>query len=102
MHLIGVLTMLTFPSDSDILTVRYAADDKGWMVNGISANAPPVVACGAPGTEPDWLVRILAAARVGGYCMDIPKPPPAVILWFAITPDYQLHSFDKESYGDDN
>lgn len=88
------------PLSDDLITVRYAVDDDGWVVNGISSNAPPVVARGAPGAEPDWLSRILAAARVGGYCMDIPKPPPAMILWFVLTKDYQLHSFREDLHGD--
>jgi hypothetical protein len=78
------------PSEPTVL--RYSADwSGGWHVTSMSSRS--FSARGDAGTEPEWLKAILAVARVGGHCMDIPRPPPDLIVWFRVNDEMELVDF---------
>ena len=79
------------PKLHEPMTLRYCADDAVWHV--ASVYNQPLSMHGAAGTEPQWLQDILTVARVGGHCMDIPRPPPDLIVWFRVNPDFTLVDF---------
>jgi hypothetical protein len=74
-------------------TMRYSATRTSWVVNGINENTPATVARGLHGEEPEWLRNILTVARIGGHCMDIPRPPPDLIVWFRVNDEFELLGF---------
>lgn len=44
--------------------------------------------------RPDWLVKIIDLAVVGGHVQTIPNPPPDLIVWFRTSKDsHELLSF---------
>lgn len=71
-------------------TLRYELRHDLWLVQSMSAG---LVASGLPGTEPQWLLDILVVARIAGFGMDIPQPPPEFILWFRASDTYELLEF---------
>jgi hypothetical protein len=42
---------------------------------------------------PDWLSRIVVAAKVGGHELWVSTPPPSMRLWFDMTPQRELIGF---------
>lgn len=79
-------------SKPEVRTLRYASGVTGWTVHDLGA--PAVYLRGPPGTEPEWLQRILTVARISGYLMEVP-PPPHCILWFRATDTHELVGFTE-------
>jgi hypothetical protein len=77
------------PSEPTVL--RYSRDFGGWHVTSMSSRS--FSARGGTGTEPEWLKAVLAVAHVGGHCMNIPRPPPDLIVWFRVNDDFELVDF---------
>lgn len=44
-------------------------------------------------SRPDWLVRVIDTATVGGHLKRIAQPPPDAIVWFTTDLDNTLKSF---------
>lgn len=44
-------------------------------------------------SRPEWLVRILTAATVGGHLKRVNQPPPDAIVWFTTDLDNNLLTF---------
>lgn len=43
--------------------------------------------------RPEWLVSIVNIAKLGGWVMAPPLPPPTMILWFDVDADGELIGF---------
>ena len=82
------------------ITLRYEAAFGHWRLQCVSADSKHHMAtlAGAVGGEPDWLKHILTVAKVGGYEMEIPHPPPETIVWFLINPNKELIGFYGGAY----
>lgn len=45
---------------------------------------------GAVSDAPAWLSEIIAMAKVGGWVMKVPQPPPDLVLWFEVDANLNL------------
>jgi hypothetical protein len=59
-----------------------------WQVYLLAGLPTTSLECsGANDSEPEWLKNVLALARVGGHYLQMPSPPPSVVVWFETTND---------------
>lgn len=43
--------------------------------------------------RPEWLVRIIDVAKIGGHLSKVLDPPPTCIVWFKTDANNNLHQF---------
>jgi hypothetical protein len=55
------------------------------------------VALGYKSARPDWLVRIIDIAKVGGHMSLVREPPPDCIVWFQTDANNNLQAFKEMS-----
>lgn len=48
---------------------------------------------GATSDVPQWLVPIIAIAKMSNHGIQVPFPPPDFIVWFSTTPDGAFKEF---------
>lgn len=52
---------------------------------------------GHESARPEWLVRIIDMAKVGGHMSIVRQPPPDCIVWFETDAENNLKSFKEMS-----
>jgi hypothetical protein len=55
------------------------------------------VTLGDKSARPDWLVRIIDIAKVGGHMSLVREPPPDCIVWFQTDANNNLQAFKEMS-----
>ena len=52
--------------------------------------------CSGPSNcRPEWLLRILEVATIGGHMANVQHPPPSKILWFITDDALNFNSFQE-------
>jgi len=89
---------LTMTSELESAICRYTEYGGEWTLNVFAAdprefNVARTLNGVSLGTRPDWLQNIVSVATLAERLQQVPKPPPAYILWFEMNAEHELTGF---------
>ena len=76
-----------------MIELRYERRGDNYTIKVWEGSGLDIQRSGSVSKQPEWLVYILAVAKIGGHMRFVAVPPPDEILWFEIDKSYNLIGF---------